>query len=103
VSLRSVSLVAAILSIVGFACFAPRAMAQSLVIQTSGGHGGYEEEEEGERDLVGRPQVYLTPGVIVRSLSWMPGGTSFRGGVQIGLTHDREYDYRVLGSFSWEF
>jgi hypothetical protein len=33
----------------------------------------------------------------------MPRGTSFRGGVQIGLTHDREFDYRVLVSFSWEF
>lgn len=76
----------------------------SLVTRTSGGNGGSEdEEEEGERDLVGKPQVYLTPGVIVRSLSWMPPRTSFRGGVQIGLTHDREFDYRVLASFSWEF
>jgi hypothetical protein len=75
----------------------------SLVTQTSGGNGSGEEEEEGERDLVGKPQVYLTPGVIVRSLWWMPGRTSLRGGVQIGLTHDREFDYRVLASFGWEF
>jgi hypothetical protein len=75
----------------------------SLVTQTTGANGGDEEGEEGEKDLVGKTQVYLTPGVIVRSLSWMPAGTSFRGGVQIGLTHDREFDYRVLASFSWEF
>jgi hypothetical protein len=74
----------------------------SLVTQTRGGNGG-SEGEEGEKDLVGTPQVYLTPGVIVRSLSWMPARTSLRGGVQIGLTHDREFDYRVLASFSWEF
>jgi hypothetical protein len=75
----------------------------SLVTQTSGGNAGGEDEEEGERDLVGKPQVYLTPGVIVQSLSWMPARTSFRGGVQVGLTHDREFDYRILASFSWEF
>jgi hypothetical protein len=51
----------------------------------------------------GTRQVYATPGVIVRSLLWMPAGTSLRGGVQIGLTHDREFDYRVLASFNWEF
>jgi hypothetical protein len=75
----------------------------SLVTQTSGGNAGGEDEEEGERDLVGKPQVYLTPGVIVQSLSWMPARTSFRGGVQIGLTHDREFDYRILAGFRWEF
>ena len=78
----------------------------SFVTQTTGANGangGDEEGEEGENHLVGKTQVYLTPGVIVRSLSWMPAGTSFRGGVQIGLTHDREFDYRVLASFSWEF
>jgi Putative MetA-pathway of phenol degradation len=78
----------------------------SIVTQTrraNGSRGGEDEEGEEEPDVVGKPQVYLTPGVIVRSLSWMPAGTSFRGGVQIGLTHDREFDYRVLASFSWEF
>jgi hypothetical protein len=50
----------------------------SLVTQTSGGNGGGEdEEEEEERCLVGKPQVYLTPGVIARSLSWMPAGRAF--------------------------
>ena len=76
----------------------------SVVTQTRRANGSGEGDEgEEEPDLVGQPQVYLTPGVIVRSLSWMPAGTSFRGGVQIGLTHDREFDYRVLASFSWEF
>ena len=75
----------------------------SLVTQTSGGNRESDEGEDGEKDLVGKPQVYLTPGVIVRSLSWMPARTSVRGGVQIGLTHDREFDYRLLASFSWEF
>jgi hypothetical protein len=75
----------------------------SLVTQTSGANGSGQEGEEGEKDLVGKTQVYLTPGVIVRSLSWMPAGTSLRGGVQIGLTHDRDSDYRALASFSWEF
>jgi hypothetical protein len=75
----------------------------SIVTQTRHANRSGEDEEEEEPDLVDKPQVYLTPGVIVRSLSWMPAGTSFRGGVQIGLTHDREFDYRVLASFSWEF
>ena len=75
----------------------------NLVTQTSGGNGGGEDEEEKGSDLVGKPPVYLTPGVIARSLSWMPARTSFRGGVQIALTHDREFDYRVLTSFNWEF
>jgi hypothetical protein len=52
---------------------------------------------------VGKAQVYLTPGVIVQSLAWMPPSASLRAGVQIGLTDDREFDYRVLASLSWEF
>jgi hypothetical protein len=74
----------------------------SLVTQTGGGNGGG-EDEEGEPDLVGKAQVYLTPGVIVQSLAWMPPSASLRAGVQIGLTDDREFDYRVLASLSWEF
>ena len=74
----------------------------SLVTQTGGGNGGG-EDEEGEPDLVGKAQVYLTPGVIVQSLAWMPPAASLRAGVQIGLTDDREFDYRVLASLSWEF
>jgi hypothetical protein len=78
----------------------------SVVTQTRSSHGHADDTgafEETERGNVGKPQVYLTPGVIVRSLSWMPAGTSFRGGVQFALTETREFDYRVLGSFSWEF
>jgi hypothetical protein len=33
----------------------------------------------------------------------MPPSASLRAGVQIGLTDDREFDYRVLASLSWEF
>ena len=56
----------------------------SIVTQTRRANGsGRGEEGEEEPDLVGQPQVYLTPGVIIRSLSWMPAGTSVGGGVQI--------------------
>ena len=76
----------------------------SIVTQTRRANGsGRGEEGEEEPDLVGQPQVYLTPGVIIRSLSWMPAGTSVGGGVQIGLTRDREFDYRIFAGFRWEF
>jgi hypothetical protein len=90
----------------------------SLVSQTRSGTGGRveaEEDDDGngngnghghedrERSLVGRIQLYLTPGVAVRSLPGMPRGTSIRAGVQIPVTDAREFDYRVLAVLNWEF
>jgi hypothetical protein len=76
----------------------------SILTQTRSGtrdNGGDGEEDEGEEDerVVGEPQVYLTPGVIVS----LPRKMIFRTGVQFGLTETREFDYRVIASLQWEF
>jgi hypothetical protein len=76
----------------------------SILTQTRSGtrdDGGDGEEDEGEDDerVVGEPQVYLTPGVIVS----LPRKMIFRTGVQLGLTETREFDYRVIASLQWEF
>lgn len=79
----------------------------NLVTQTrSAKRRGVEADDEDapvEPSLVGRPQVYLTPGIAVSGLPWMPRGTSLRGGVQIPVTNRKEFDYRILTIFNWEF
>jgi hypothetical protein len=94
----------------------------NMVTQTrSGNDGGVEADEKAddddspggngnghgpgatERDLVGRVQLYLTPGLTVRAMLLLPRGSSIRAGVQIPLTDAREFDYRVLTVFNWEF
>lgn len=74
----------------------------SIVTQTRRARGAG-DAGQAEESAVGTPQVYLTPGVIIRSLPWLPPGSSLRGGVQLALTDAREFDYRLIASFSWEF
>jgi hypothetical protein len=64
----------------------------------AGGNG-----HESERSLVGRVQLYLTPGVGFDGIPLLPRGSSVRAGVQIPLTDAKEFDYRVLVVFNWEF
>jgi hypothetical protein len=49
--------------------------------------------------LVGRPQLYLTPGFNVRPLP----GVTLRAGVQLPVTSARELDYAVHAGLIWEF
>jgi hypothetical protein len=67
----------------------------NLVTQTRGA----DRPEEDEPDLVGRTQVYLTPGIVFD----LPRRTSLRGGVQIPLTSAKEFDYRIIAIVNWEF
>jgi hypothetical protein len=57
------------------------------------------EQEEAEDDVVGKLQVYLTPGVVVS----LPKKMTFRTSVQVALTDTREFDYRVIANLPWEF
>jgi len=43
--------------------------------------------------------VYLTPGIIFK----LPRQTSVRGGVQLPVTSAKEFDYRIIAIFNWEF
>jgi hypothetical protein len=54
---------------------------------------------EDEDRLVGRVQVYLTPGFNVRPLP----GMTFRAGVELPVTSAREFDYAVHAGLVWEF
>ena len=60
---------------------------------------GSDENGLGDVALGGKALLYQS----IEQPALVTAGTSFRGGVQIGLTHDREFDYRVLASFSREF
>jgi hypothetical protein len=86
----------------------------NVVTQTrSGGRGGNrgevngedgeveedQEVEDDDPDLVGRPQVYLTPGARFD----FRRGLSMRVGVQFPVTSAKEFDYRILAAFNWEF
>jgi hypothetical protein len=50
-------------------------------------------------DLIGKVQMYLTPGF---NVSPIPGMT-FRAGVQLPLTHARQFDYAIHAGLVWEF
>ncbi len=56
------------------------------------------DEEEGPR-LRGHPQLYVTPGFNVRPLP----RTTVRFGVELPLTHERTFDYAILGGIVREF
>ena len=56
------------------------------------------DEEEGPR-LRGRTQLYVTPGLNVRPLP----RTTVRFGVELPLTHERAFDYAILGGIVREF
>ncbi|HET7343606.1 MAG TPA: hypothetical protein VFL90_19230 [Methylomirabilota bacterium] len=55
---------------------------------------------EDERDApVGRPQIYVTPGINLRPFP----GTTLRMGVQLPITPARQFDYAVRAGLVWEF
>lgn len=56
------------------------------------------DEEEGPR-LLGRTQVYLTPGINLRPLT----GATIRLGVELPVTKAKEFDYRLHAAFVQEF
>jgi hypothetical protein len=70
----------------------------NLVTQTRGSDSR-DEEDDDETNLVGRPQVYLTPGVVLN----LRRQINLRGGVQIPVTSAKEFDYRIIAVFNWEF
>lgn len=49
--------------------------------------------------LRGRTQIYLTPGFNVKPLP----GTTVRLGIELPLTHAKQFDYTLLGGIVWEF
>jgi Putative MetA-pathway of phenol degradation len=63
------------------------------------GDNGEPDEGEAAERIVGKTQVYLTPGVVVS----LPRRTTVRTGVQFALMDAREFDYRVIASWQWEF
>jgi hypothetical protein len=65
------------------------------VLQTAGSGS----QEEGEANLVGRVQLYLTPGFNVRPLP----GMTFRAGVELPVTSARQFNYAVHAGLVWEF
>ena len=50
-------------------------------------------------DLIGKVQMYLTPGF---NFSPSPG-TTFRAGVQLPVTRARQFDYAIHAGVVWEF
>jgi hypothetical protein len=72
---------------------------RELEVSVRGSDGEDDDEEEDEPDLVGRPQVYLTPGLLFN----FRRGITLRAGVQVPVTSAKEFDYRVIAVFNWEF
>ena len=63
------------------------------VTQTAGAR------EDGGPDLIGKVQMYLTPGFNVTPLP----GMTFRAGVQLPVTSARQFDYAIHAGLVWEF
>lgn len=66
------------------------------VMQTAGSAGS---QEEGEPSLMGRVQLYLTPGFNVCRLP----GMTFRAGVELPVTSARQFNYAIHAGLVWEF